>query len=79
MTTTSTGAMYLMTTVHAFSARKLLDSFTSSTMAFGLMIHPTNTQVKSATMGMMTEFEMKSKKSSSVVPAPSGSMNDRRL
>ena len=48
-------------------------------MAFGLMIQPTKMQVSSATIGMITELEMKSKKSSSVVPSPIGSMNDKPL
>ena len=79
MTTTSTGATYLMMTIQAFSTLNSLEIFTSSTMAFGLMIQPTKMQVSSATIGMITELEMKSKKSSSVVPSPIGSMNDKPL
>ena len=68
------GAMYLMMTVHTGARPNLLDWRTSSMIVFGLIIQPTKMQVRTATMGISTELETKSKKSSSCVPGPSGSM-----
>ena len=48
-------------------------------IVFGLIIQPTNTQVRSATIGIMTELEMKSAKSSSEEPSPNGWMNESTL
>ena len=72
MTTSNTGATYFTITVNIFSALNGLEIFTSSIMAFGLIIQPTNTQAKSAAMGIITELEMKSRKSKMVLPGPSG-------
>ena len=71
--------MYLIMIVQAPAAVNLLEMRTSSMMALGLMIQPTNTQVSSATMGMSTELEMKSAKSSMEEPAPKGSMKEATL
>ena len=79
MTTTSTGATYFTMTDHAFAILKGVEMRTSSIIVFGLMIQPTNTQVKSATIGMITELEMKSAKSSSEEPSPNGWMNESTL
>ena len=74
MTMTKMGAMYLIMMVQGLARANFDEARTSSMIAFGLIIQPTNTQVSNATMGIMTELEMKSKKSSSWVPGPSGSI-----
>ena len=79
MTTSSTGATYLIKNAHTLRIENLLDSATSSISASGLMTQPTNRQVSKATMGMMTELDTKSNKSSSEEPSPSGWMNDSPL
>lgn len=79
ITATRIGAMYLIITTQAFSALNSLEISISSTSVLGLMIQPTNTHVRIATMGMSTEFDMKSKKSSNVEPSPMGWMNESEL
>ena len=79
MTTSTTGATYLMTTDQTLANLNSADSRTSSIMTLGLMIQPTKMQVRSAAMGIMTELEMKSKKSRMLEPGPSGSMNAKEL
>ena len=66
-------------TDHALAALKGAEMRTSSMIVFGLIIQPTNTQVRSATIGIMTELEMKSAKSSSEEPSPNGWMNESTL
>ena len=73
------GAMYLIMMRHAARQRNFDEAMISSSMIYGLMHQPTKMQVRNATIGIMMVFEMKSKKSSSEVPAPSGSMNERPL
>ena len=79
MTVTSTGAMYLIMTTNSFSDLNGPDNFTSSTTTFGFTIHPTNTHAIKAAIGIITEFEMKSRKSRMAVPSPNGWMNDSWL
>ena len=62
-------------TVNIFSALNGPEDFTSSMIALGLMIQPTNTHAINAAIGIITELEMKSRKSRIVLPGPSGSMN----
>ena len=58
-----TGAIHLIITVNNFSLLKVPSvDFTSSTIAFGLMMKPIITQVKNATIGIMTLLLTKSKK-----------------
>ena len=79
MMITKTGATYLIITDQAPAGLKGAEMRTSSISVFGLMIQPTKMQVSNATIGINTEFEKKSAKSSSELPAPSGSMKSRML
>lgn len=58
-----TGAMYLIITTKIFSLLNLEDIFTSSMIAFGLIIYPTNIHVKNAPTGIKIVFVIKSIKS----------------
>lgn len=58
-----TGAIHLIITVNNFSLLKVPSvAFTSSTIAFGLITKPMITQVKNATIGIITLLLTKSKK-----------------
>ena len=74
-----TGAMNLIMIVQAFSSLNALDSLISRARMFSLTSQPNMIQVKISTIGMMTELEMKSKKSSSEEPSPSGCMPESTL
>ena len=69
----------MMTTDHTWAKRNLADTRTSSMSVFGLTIQPTKMQVISAEIGIITEFEMKSRKSRMLDPSPIGCTNESEL
>ena len=71
--------MYLIMNAHTLRSLNSAESITSSSITFGPTIQPTKMQVSSATIGIITELERKSRKSRMVVPSPKGWMNESEL